>query len=435
VVGDGFGLQAVTDMPEWNSEAEKLWNEYWQSPCVSGTLSGKRLEALAFLEMLETGDIFEMIVKDAGELKIQLFEAEQCVMYSGAIRDNNGRFSSARNGILRDDLGRPLRYVFAPYGTTGYVDRSKATPYDAQHVIHLFDSERPSASRGMPALQASFAMLHRINDICDAEAIARQMLAHLAMTVTRGEGPAAAYGESTADTQDTKFRIQELDYATIFHARPGESIAAVDRNIPGGDFEKSMIVFLRMLGLPLGMPLELVMLDWTKSNYSQSRAVMQQAYQTFGHWQNLLKTRSLSRIYKRKIEEWVKGGKLAANAQAYRHEWITPSFPWIDEAKELEAQGKKIELSLSSHGEICKALQHDRDTIVSARETEIRDAITRAKNIKEQTGVDVPYQLFCGLPIQNAAVVSNTGDTSKTEDDSDTDTDTADENKETPKDE
>jgi lambda family phage portal protein len=406
VVGNGFGLQALTEDTKWNTEAERLWNEFWASPCVSNTLSGSRLESLVFLEMLTTGDIFELFVKDAGEIRLQLFEAEQCVTRTG----------KTTNGILRDDLGRPKQYMFAPYGVNGYVTRSKATPYEAQHVIHLFDHERPSASRGMPALQASFSMLHRINDICDAEAIARQMLAHLAMTVTRGEAPAAAYGESTADTSDNRFRIQELDYATIFHARPGESISSVDRNIPGGDFEKSMIVFLRMLGLPLGMPLELVMLDWTKSNYSQSRAVMQQAYQTFLHWQNILKTRSMSRIYKRKVEEWVKGGRLSANAQAFKHEWIAPTFPWIDEAKELEAQGKKIELSLSSHSEICKALQHDRDTIVAARETEIRDAITRAKNIKEQTGVDVPYQLFCGLPIQNAAVVSKTNEGESKED-------------------
>ena len=410
VVGDGFGLQAITDDTKWNSAAEWLWREYWQSPCVDGTLSGSRLESLSFLEMIETGDMFQMLVKDDGVIKIQLFEAEQCVM----------RTSKTQNGILKDDLGRPLKYIFAPYGVNGYVTRSKATPYDAQHVIHLFDHERPSASRGMPALQASFAMLHRINDICDAEAIARQMLAHLAMTVTREDGPAAAYGESTVDPNDNKFRIQELDYATIFHARKGESINAIDRNIPGGDFEKSMIVFLRMLGLPLGMPLELVMLDWTKSNYSQSRAAMQQAYQTFTHWQTLLRTRSLDRIYRRKVEEWVKGGLLTANAQAYKHEWITPSFPWIDEAKELEAQGKKIELSLASHGEICKSLQRDRETVVASRETEIRDAITRAKNIKAETGVDVPYQLFCGLPIQNAAVVSKTGEAAKTEENSNT---------------
>ena len=430
VVGPGFGLQAITDDTEWNADTEKLWNEYWKSPCVDGALSGKKTESLSFLEMLETGDIFQMIVKHEGQLKIQLFEAEQCVMNSGSIRDRNGRYTSAKNGIARDEFGRPVRYVFAPYGATGYVDRAKATPYDAQHVIHLFDKERPSASRGMPALQASFAMLHRINDICDAEAIARQMLAHLAMTVTRNEGPAAAYSESKADTRDTNFRIQYLDVGTIFHARPGETINAIDRNIPGGDFEKSMIVFLRMLGLPLGMPLELVMLDWTKSNYSQSRAVMQQAYQTFSGWQSLLSC-GMSQIYRRKVEEWVKSGALKPNAQAYKHDWIMPTFPWIDEAKELEAQGKKIELSLSSHGEICKALQHDRDTIVAARETEIRDAITRAKNIKTETGVDVPYQLFCGLPIQNAAVVSKTGEAEKTENS----VDTANENKETPKDE
>jgi len=192
-----------------------------------------------------------------------------------------------------------------------------------------------------------------------------------------------------------------LDYATIFHAKQGESISAINRNIPGSDFEKSMIVFLRVLGLPLGMPLELVMLDWTKSNYSQSRAVLQQAFQTFTYWQNMIKARSLSRIYKRKVSEWIQSGKLAGIANADKHEWIAPSFPWIDEAKELDAQGRKIELSLTSHAEVCKALQHDPEQVLLARDNEIRAAIKRATAIKDETGVDVPWQYFAGLSMVN----------------------------------
>ena len=201
VIGEGFGLQALSDSAEWNDAAEKLWREFWNAPTVDGTLSGKRYEALTFQELIVAGDIFTMLVDAGGGqgLRLQVFEAEQCIPRTAAGTDN---------GILKDDYGRPLQYVFAPYGKGGYVNRGKVKKYEAANVIHLFDHERPSASRGVPALQSSFAMLHRINDICDAEAIARQMLSHLCLSVTRQDAPVSAYNESTVDTINSKFRIQ-----------------------------------------------------------------------------------------------------------------------------------------------------------------------------------------------------------------------------------
>jgi lambda family phage portal protein len=388
VVGNGFGLQARTDSPDWNEAAERLWHEYWQSPVITGAMSGARLESLTFLELLTTGDAFLAFARSNGRDYLQVFEAEQCLTYKDGSSD----------GIQFDAMGRATSYWFAPYSESGYIDRGAAVKFDAGNVVHLFDHERPSATRGVPVLQSSFPMLHRISDICDAEAIARQMLAHLCISITRENSAEEAYAVSELDNNSDTFRIQEMDYATIFNAAPGESIQAINRNIPGSDFEKSMVVFLRVLGLPLGMPLELVMLDWTKSNYSQSRAVLQQAFQTFSSWQQLIKDRALSRIYRRKIAEWIVNNELPPNAQAARHEWVAPSFPWIDEAAELDAQGRKIELALTTHAEVCKSLQHERADVVNARELEIRDAIARAQSIKADTGEAVPWQLLAGVP-------------------------------------
>lgn len=395
VVGKGFALQALSPDKEWNAKSEALWNEFWKAPDVRGTMSGKRLECMVFQEMISTGDSFDAFVKrDTDiELKMQLFESEQCTPDKPSID----------NGVICDEYGVPVKYNLVGYGRGGMVKKGSKNFIDAANVIHVFEHERASSSRGVPALQSAFGMLHRINDICDAEAIARQMLAHLALSVTRQEGRAQAYAESEADSADSKFRIQELDYATIFHCAPGESIAGINRNIPGSDFEPSMRLFLRILGLPLGLPLEIVLLDWTHSNYSQSRAVLQQAFENFTYWQNLLKSRSMSRIYRRKLAEWISAGKLDPIEKAEAHEWVAPSFPWLDELKEIQAQEKKIALSMMSHAEGCKLMQRDRDDVVRARADEITDAIKRAQAIEKETGVLPPWQIFAGLPVTTSA--------------------------------
>ncbi len=248
-------------------------------------------------------------------------------------------------------------------------------------------------------------MLHRINDVCDSEAIAWQMLARLAVSVTREDGAVLAYGESepdpeksTGDTSgDLSMRMTELDYALIFHGNPGEKVQGIERNIPGKDFSESLRMFLRLLGLPLGLPLELILLDWTKGNYSQSRAVLEQAYQTFLGWQKLLEASVHSAVYEWKVEGWQRAGVLPARADAMAHEWIKPSFPWIDKLKEAQSYGVLLDRGLTTHALACKALNMDRGEVVAARVAEVEDAIKRAKEIKEATGVDVPWQMFCGL--------------------------------------
>lgn len=405
VVGKGFALQARSVDAAWNAKAEALWNEFWQYPEVRGTMSGKRVESMVFQEMLATGDAFAAFVTRPGntEFNLQLFESEQCTPDKPSID----------NGVITDEYGAPLKYNLVGYGRGGMVKKGTKNFIDAANVIHVFDHERPSASRGVPALQSTFGMLHRINDTCDAEAIARQMLAHLALSVTRAEGQARAYEESEADPADSEFRIQELDYATIFHCAPGESIAGINRNIPGADFEPSMLLFLRVLGLPLGLPLEIVLLDWTKSNYSQSRAVLQQAFENFCYWQNLLKSKSMSRIYRRKLAEWIKAGKLEPVDRMEAHEWVAPSFPWLDELKEIQAQERKISLGMMSHAEGCKLMQRDREEVVRARVEEITDAINKAKEVEKATGVLPPWQILCGLPLESYLAIRATAEQEK----------------------
>src|SRR5262245_32775920 len=282
IVGNGFSLQAKTGDPEWNRKAEAYFKAFWRRPEIRGVLSGRGVEQMVCEELLSCGDV-GVLKTDQG--KLQIFEAEQIV--GPGLKDD---------GIKKDSFGKPLKYTVAPWGKSGGPQLSKARGYAPDAFLFIAKLRRPSASRGVPPAQASFPMLHRINDACDSEAIAMQMLARIALSITRPGAAALAFQTSSED--DTKSadslagdfasRIHEIDQAIIFHGEPGDEIKGVERNIPGKDFPQSVTMFLRLLGVPLGLPLELILLDWTKSNYSQSRAVLLQAFTTFMKWQGLL---------------------------------------------------------------------------------------------------------------------------------------------------
>ncbi len=397
IVGNGFALQASTEDDEWNAKVEALWKEAWRRPEVRGILSGPRVERMVCREMLTVGDTG--IIK-LGSHKIQLIEAEQI---------NGGR--KAGDGIAKTKEGAPKKFYVAPYGRGGKVQTGAAQEYTPGEFLFLTDPERPSMVRSTPPCQASFPMLHRINDVCDSEAAAWQMVARLAVSLTRERGPQFSREESRPDPDkasgdlggDAATRITELDVALIFHGEPGDEIKAIKHDVPGKDFSASIRMFLRMLGLPLGLPLEIILLDWTKSNYSQSRAVLEQAFQVFQGWQSVLVDFGHSDIYRWLVDWWVSEGRLADRDDKHSHGWITPTFPWIDQLKEAQAQGAKIERGFTTHSEVCKSLGREREDVVATRKREVLSAIETAMSIEQASGVPVPWQIFAGLAIPGQA--------------------------------
>jgi len=395
IVGSGYEIQVTGGSDKQNREIEQLWRNWHSRPEIRNVLSGGEVAQMVMRELIVTGD-FTAIKTDKGVL--QLFEAEQ-------LADPGG--GNYKAGIKKDLYGAPMMFYLCPWKNYG-VDTRNGRGVPVSDIVFVTNPERPSQLRGVPACQAVFPMLHRINDVCDSEAIAWQLLSRLAVSITREQGAQVGYTESKEDDTkdatelegDLATRLTELDYALLFHGNPGEEVKGIERNIPGMNFSESLRTFLRLLGLPLGMPLELVLLDWTQSNYSQSRAVLEQAYQKFVRWQNKLRDFYYRPLFEWKFESWRAGMNMSAKKEI-NVSWITPDYPWIDQLKEAQAQATKVERGFTTHSAVCKSLGTDRDEIIVQREKEVRDAIAIAQRIEKDTGQAVPYQQFCGLKIES----------------------------------
>lgn len=396
VVGTGFNLQAKTGSRRWNGQAERAWKEFWRFPEIRGLTDGPGLEALICSELMIAGDVG---VLKTNRKKLQVIESEQIV----------GK-SPWNEGIETDTAGVPVRYHLAKWGNSGRPVVGSARPVSPDEFLFLVRLDRASALRGVPPLQASFPMLHRIGDVCDSEAAAWQLLSRIAIAINKANAGLEAFNTSKDDpslaSEDedgrASTRVTDLDTALIFHAEPGEEIKGIERNIPGQNFSQALTMFMRLLGLPLGLPLEIILLDWTKSNYSQSRAVLEQAYVTFLRWQKLLEAFFHRRVYEWFIDLAVADDTLQDRPDKYMHEWIMPTFPWIDQLAEATAHASKIDRSFCTHASVLRSLNKDRDEVIAQRDREIRSAIEVAKKITDDTGVAVPWQPFAGLQAPGA---------------------------------
>lgn len=397
LVGSGFTLIPMTKNKKTNLKISKLWKEFWDdsSPETRELLSGLQVEKMIARELGAIGDTG--ILKVAGGT-VQLIEAEQIV----------GTKNTSVDGIVKEENGKPKKYMIASWQNRSAPDGKKAISVDPKDFIFLTDPDRPSAFRTVPPLQPSFPNIHRINDVCDSEAAAWQLLSRIALSITREEAEHKGFNESKPDPTRTEDgqpanRIEQFDHSIIFHGNPGEEIRGVERNIPGKNFSESMRMFIRLGGLPLGLPLELILLDWTQSNYSQSKAVTEQAFQTFQQWQKLVAF-AKSNIFRWKIILWINEGKLPSTLDIFDHKWDMPNFPWLDQLKEAQAWGEKVDRSFSTHDSACQSQNTSRQDVVEIREQEIRDAIDRSDKIFKEKRVRVPWQTFCGMEIPKETI-------------------------------
>lgn len=392
IVGPGFKLTVRSKSARANRKIEKAWRAWWASPDAKGELSGPRLEAMLVDELLTCGDLGVIPVEGAKGDAIQLVEAEQIM----------GK-EWLNQGIDRDKVGRPLRYWTSPYDKNGYPDHAHAVSHSPDTFFYVSAPERPSSGRAVPPSQASFPMLHRIDDVCNAEAIAWQLQARVSLIANRSSGAPLKSSKAVAknknrqdeDGDATANYFTELPYGLIFHGKPGETVTGMARTAPSSAFTEALTMFFRLLGLPLGLPLELILLDWSNANYSQSRAVLEQAYQTFAAWQDLLVDRFYNRVFFWWLNRRMADGTLPVRDDV-TPDWIRPTFPWIDQLQEAQAHGEKMDRGFTTHAQVLKTLNQEREDVLEDLERETVEAIELAQRVEAKTGVKIPWESFAG---------------------------------------
>lgn len=397
IVRHGFALQIKTDDAKFNAKAEELRKEAWRRPEIRGNLSGLQVEQLVCRDVLVAGDMGVAFIEEGRESsQFQLIEAE---------RITDGRGGA---GVTLDKLGRVQQYRVADYTPTGRIS-SRFTTHTPETLSLVADPRRISQTRGTPALVSAFPYINRIEDMATSEALAMQILSRLAFSVIDPEAKANGYGNSRSDpdAQDTEDRldfadrIHDLGKALVFNGPPGSKVEGIARNIPGPNFEGAVRMFLRIMGLPIGLPLELVLLDWSQSNYSSARAALEQAYTAFKRWQGLLVNLFYEPVLNWQLNQWMSDDRLPpypGGAAAIKRVWIPPPFLWLDALKEAQAWGVKLDRGMVTYAEVCASLGRDIQDVRAERKAEFRDAIVTANELmSEFPGVRIDWRYFAGL--------------------------------------
>jgi len=123
----------------------------------------------------------------------------------------------------------------------------------------------------------------------------------------------------------------------------------------------------------MGYPLELVMLNFSHSNFSNTRAALQQAYRTFECLQKWWARAFLRRVWRYAIYWGIKHGHLPRNDQAWRHKWQPPGWVWVDPLKDAQAMLMLMRADILTREHVCAKYGQKGSDVLQKRLRELQE--------------------------------------------------------------
>lgn len=357
-----------------NAQLEREWTLYAENPreCdAESSCNHYQLQALALVGALSGGDVFVTTpqIERAGTLystRLQLIETDRICNPNG-LPDTE----TLVEGIEFDALGSPI----AVHICSGYPNDKRLMPPLRWSRLEVFgrvtgrrrvlqvwcDKERPGQKRGAPYLAPVLEPLQKLERFSSAELMAAVIGAMF--TVFLKKDPEFSQGNLSLGGLGSEGGGYEADEAghiqlgegAIVDLAPGEEPVFAQPSRPSAQFDPFFNAIAKEIGAALELPLDELLLHYSAS-YSAARAAMLQAWRFYAMRRWWLVCDFCQPSYELLIDEAVARGRLQlpdfqdpAKRRAYtRALWIGPARGAIDELKEANAAGKRIEIGVSN---------------------------------------------------------------------------------------
>ena len=381
VLGDALNIQVESNNKRWNDQAEKLWSEWWEDqPEVRGTFAGGELEKIIFRSKKVDGDVLIILRKDG---KIQLVEADRIESPANKTSDDN-----VINGVHVNNDGKILGYYVtnAPDDKKDWKGRTEHSYIKAEFAIFLAERHRFTMTRGLPVFTRNSDLFDNIDEFLEASIIQQKISASHCVFIERKGGLDGLDGVTTEiDSEGKEQQQQTVEPGMVLYGEPGESAKMLGASQTGQQFGPFMTQMLRFAGLIYGLPLEILSLDFSKTNYSSARASLLIAHKSFKKQHRTFIKETISPIARWKIRQWIREGKLADTRADYKITATPPKMISVDPLKETKADIERIGAGLTTMRDVCASNGTDWRSTIKQREEEIITASKAAANVVKRT--------------------------------------------------
>jgi lambda family phage portal protein len=344
----GIPLDPMTGDMQLDSDLKAAWSAWCNNPAacdVQGERTFQEMEEGADTNCAVDGDLF-FLPTTSGAL--EAVEYHRCRNPVEEIKDFH-----VVEGIVLDNKRRRTQYWFTENDVDPFenVNRSALRPIDARdsrgnrQVFHVYDPKRFSQTRGVTVLARLFDTASMIGDTMFAKQVQQSVACSFAIVRERdrtfGGGAAKPLGPDSTDQINGKTRqIEEIYPGMEFIGDIGEKLKLETPNMQNADFLVHVRLMLTLIGINLGLPLILVMLDASETNFSSWRGVIDEARRQFRRNQRWLTQKLHTPTYEWQLRRWISRDAALRSAQKrlgqklFAHQWHLPGWPYIEPIKD-----------------------------------------------------------------------------------------------------
>lgn len=402
IVQDGFSLDPQTGDKKLD---EDLWQRWvgWANDAEQCDIAAKftfhDFESQAMRSCLLDGDCFTLAL-DGGYL--QFIESH--------VVQTSQKEADTVLGVTLEDTGKHIAYwlrhdsidLLGPKKQSEQVD-----VYDSdglRQAFHVFNPKRSTQTRGVTALAPIFSLAGMFEDIQFAKLVQQQVVSCFAIFRQQAlngnqelPNKNQTYGNSTTEVTESGTRyIENIAPGMEIIGKPGETLQGFSPNVPNSEYFNHVRLMLQMIGVNLGLPLCLVLMDGSETNFSGWRGAVDEARKGFRSNQTNLTNRFHKQIYKWKISQWMdedpalRRSNKRSNIDLFAHRWNAPRWAYIDPVGDAQGDQLRLQNGLTSprrlHGERGSEWEEVADEIVA----DLTYAITAAKKSAAKINADFP---------------------------------------------
>ena len=405
VVQGGFTLNPNTGSKPLDRELKARWDEWSQDPdmcSISGEHCWHDFEIMSLRSCIVDGD-FTALAIESGHL--QPIEAHQ-------IRTSQ-RQENTFLGVTKNAYGRHEQVWIRKDAITPSEGREQSSPVNVRNnsglrtVFQVYDPKRFSQTRGVTAYAPIFSIAGMLDDLQFA-ALVKQQVTSCFTVFRERDGDLTAphaipnYGEQR--TESTVYggtrQLDGIAPGMEILGEPGEKLSGFSPGVPGEQFFPHVNMLLNIIGVNLGLPLCLVMMDGSQTNFSGWRGAVDEARKGWSLQQDMLIKRLHMPVYRWKVAQWMAEDVILRDAakrdsvNINRHSWTAPAWPYINPKEDAEADALQISSGLTSPRRKHAERGKDWDVISTEIVEDNLNAIDKAKKaadrINKKYGDDQP---------------------------------------------
>jgi lambda family phage portal protein len=333
----------------FNQKIEAAWKEWGKKGncTVDGNLSFRAVQVLALKNLATDGEVFVRKVSGFPNkfgFALQLIDADQLDhLFS---RAPSKQENEIRMGVEVDEWGRPVAYHINEKHPSDLGGSLLRTRIPAEQIIHLYDPERISQTRGITWYHPCMVELRMLGGYVEAELIAARTGA-----AKMGFLEQADAADFVPGNADAKYRL-DAQPGVIEQLPPGMKFTAWSPDHPAGAFPTFVKAMLRFVASSLGVSYNALASDLEGVNYSSMRSGMLIERDQWKILQSFMKENFLQPTFEPWLAMALLTGALVLDSRDPSRfcegKWEPRGWMWVDPLKDVQSSILGIGAGLTS---------------------------------------------------------------------------------------